>query len=233
MKNILILDTETTGDFGSPMIYDFGYRIINPQGEVLLTRNCLISEVFDTKFLMDKAFYAKKFNAYLIAWDKGEIEKISFRIALKRFITDIRKYKVEVVAAYNLAFDVRALNQTMRLFDSPNFDKKILEKLFSQKNKKLLCIWNLACETVLNTDEYRAYCQADPEVFISEAGNYKTSAESAYRYLIKQNDFEESHTALSDVDIEIKILLDILNNYDGVISYGLHYGSWQKVQKRV
>ena len=232
MKNILVLDTETTGDFGSPMIYDLGYKVISPKGEVLLVRNCLISEVFDTKFLMDKAYYAKKFNSYLIAFDTGEIEKLSFRIALKRFINDIRKYKVEIVAAYNLAFDVKALNKTMKLFDSQSFEKKVLERLFSQKNKKLLCIWNLACETVLDTDDYRTYCDLHADKFKSDKGNYKTSAEVAYCYLTKQNDFEESHTALDDVNIEIEILLDILANYNGNLTYGLHYGSWQKVQKR-
>ena len=39
MKNILVLDTETTGDpFGQPMIYDFGYKIVTPTGEVLKTK---------------------------------------------------------------------------------------------------------------------------------------------------------------------------------------------------
>lgn len=229
MKNILVLDTETTGDFGQPMIYDFGYKIVTPQGETLFSRNALVQEIFESNFLMQKAFYSDKVKEYRRALENQEIDIAPFRVLIKEFINMARKHKVEIISAYNLAFDIRALNGTMRITHSEGHEKKILEKLTNQKNKKLVCIWNLACETILNTDEYRAF--ADEHNLVSEKGNYKTSAEASYRYLTKNADFIEKHTALADVEIEIEILLHIMKEYTGHMTYGLHYGSWKKVQK--
>lgn len=230
MRNIVVLDTETTGDFGQPLIYDFAYKIVSPTGEVLKSTSSLVKEIFDCRFIMEKAYYADKYKNYVKRHENCEIDKKPFRTLIKEFIADVRKYKVDIVAAYNLAFDVRALNGTMKMCYSEGDDEQIFEKLINQKNKKLLCIWNLACETMLNTDEYREWATQNGQV--SDKGNYLTSAESAYRYLINNPTFVEDHMALEDVDIEIDLLLHILDNYKGNLTYGLHYGSWQKVQRR-
>lgn len=230
MKNILVLDTETTGDFSQPLIYDFGYKVITPAGEVLFSRNAIVKEVFENRFIMDKAYYADKVNAYRVSIENREIDLERFEVLIKEFIRVCRTYKVEIISAYNLAFDVKALNGTMRMCYSKGHDDKILEKLIDQKNKKLLCIWNLACETLLDTDEYREYAKVHG--FVSDKGNYLTSAEVAYRYLKDLPEFIEQHTAMADVEIEIEILLAILKDYDGNLNYGLHYGSWQKVQRK-
>lgn len=229
IKNILVLDTETTGDFSQPMIYDFGYKIVTPTGEVLCTRNAIVKEIFENKFVIQKAYYASKMTEYRKMIEQGQIEYKSFKSIIKQFIDDARKHKVEIISAYNLAFDMKAINATMRLCYSQGDDEKIIEKLINQKNKKLLCIWNLACETILDTDEYREF--ATSKGWISEAGNYKTNAEVTYTYISGLEEFTEKHMALDDVNIEIDILLHILKNYDGNLTYGLHYGSWKKVQK--
>lgn len=229
MKNILVFDTETTGDFDKPLIYDFAYKIINKKGELLLQKNYLVEEIFNQAYLMSRAFYSKKIKEYRRKLETHEIEISPYRKIIKNFINDCRKYKVEIISAYNLAFDIRAINGTMQLCYSEGQENKILEKLVNQKNKKLLCIWNLACDTFLDTDEYRAF--ADTYAFKTDLGNYKTNAECAYAYLTDNPQFEEEHTALSDTVIEIEILLHIFKNYVGNYTYGLHYGSWQKVQK--
>jgi transposase-like protein len=229
MKNILVLDTETTGDFGQPLIYDFGYKIINPKGQVLFVKNAIVREVFENRFIMDKAYYAEKIKKYQEMISNHEIEVEPYHKIIREFITVARKYKVEVISAYNLAFDIRAINGTMKMCYSQGDDDKILEKLINQKNKKLLCIWNLACETILDTDEYREFAKLNGK--ISEKGNYLTNAEVTYQYITQNLGFIEDHTALSDVNIEIDILLHILENYEGNLTYGLHYGSWRKVQK--
>lgn len=230
IENLLVLDTETTGDFGQPLIYDFAYKIVTLEGELLFKREALVSEIFDCRFAMDKAFYSSKIKAYIERYENGEIEKVSFEKLIKEFVKATRKYKVSTICAYNLAFDIKAINGTMRMTYAKGQEEEILEKLINQKNKRLLCIWNLACETILNTDEYRAY--ADEHNFVSEKGNYQSNAEVAYRYIKDLPDFEEKHTAMADVDIEIEILLTILNQYKGNITYGLHNGSWHKIQKK-
>lgn len=230
MKNILVLDTETAGELTNPLIYDFGYKIITPKGEVLISKNYVVAEIFDSQSLMTKAYYGSKVGGYRERIEKGEIEKKGFKAIIKEFVNDAKRNRVEIVSAYNLAFDVRALNETLRVCHYDAFVDKWLEKFLYQKNKKLLCIWNLACETILNTDEYREF--ATENDLISPKGNYRTSAEASFRYIKNLPDFVESHTALADVEIEIEILLNILENYSGIMTYGLHYGSWQKVQKR-
>ncbi len=230
MKNILVLDTETTGDLKQPLIYDFGYKIINPKGQVLFTKNALVREVFENRFIMDKAYYSQKVKTYEKMLLNHEIELQPFHVIIREFITMTRKYKVEIISAYNLAFDVSALNGTMRMCYSKGHDDRILEKLINQKNKKLLCIWNLACETILDTDEYREFATEHEKK--TEKGNFLTNAEVTYQYIKNDIDFKEDHTALSDVNIEIEILLHILENYNGNLTYGLHYGSWKKVQPK-
>ena len=229
MKNILVLDTETTGDFGQPMIYDFGYKIVTPTGEVLKTKNAIVREIFENKFVIQKAYYASKMNDYRKMIADGQIEVQTFRAIIKEFISDARKYKVEIISAYNLAFDMAAINATMRLCYSQGDEEKIIEKLINQKNKKLLCIWNLACETILDTDEYREFAKS--KGWVSEVGNYRTNAEVTYTYITGLEEFKEKHMALDDVNIEVDILLHILKNYEGNLTYGLHYNSWKKVQK--
>jgi hypothetical protein len=227
-NNILVFDTETTLGLYTPLIYDFGYKIITPKGEVLKEVSTLIGEVFDTRILMNSAYYVDKTKEYQRMYENGEISKTSFVKAFDTFVKDIRKYKVEMICAYNIAFDIRALNNTLKILDNRTFESKRLEKLINQKNKKLLCIWNLACETLLDTDEYREF--AETHELKTEKGNFKTSAETAYAYLKNLPQFVEKHMALSDVEIEIEILLHILQNYNGNVTYGLHYGSWRKVQ---
>lgn len=228
MKNILVLDTEATLGLRNPLIYDFGYKIVDREGTEIKRVSVLISEVFDTPEFMNSAYYKEKVPMYLEMYEKGEIGKTTFRKAFKEFVKDIKHYKADVIGAYNVAYDMRALNTTIRILDSESWDKQTFQKLVNQKNKSILCIWNLACETILDTDAYREY--ADKHNFKSEKGNYKTSAEVAFSYIKQMPDFVEKHTALADVEIEIEILLHILNHYKGNITYGIHFGSWKKVQ---
>lgn len=228
IKNILVFDTETTGELGSPLIYDLGYRIISPDGKVLKSFNCLVTEIFSNGFVMSLAYYSNKIKMYRDKHKQGLIEMLPYKKAITTFINDARHYKVGIIAAYNVAFDLRALQATLKMTYHEGFQKDIVNKLLNQKNKKVLCIWNLVCDTVLNTDEFRNY--AETHGFKSEKGNYQTSAEVAYRYITDNEEFVEDHTALSDVDIEIELLLHALKYYSPILEYGAKYSCWQKVQ---
>lgn len=228
IENILVFDTETTGDMGAPLIYDFGYRIISPNGAVLFSFNCLVGEVFTNNFVMQRAFYSDKVREYKRLVMAGEMHLLPFKKVISGFVNNARKYKVGIIAAYNIAFDLKAIQATMKMTYYEGYNKKILDKLISQKNKKVLCIWNLACETILNTDEYRLF--ADEHNLKKDTGNYQTNAEVVYRYITQNPEFIEAHTALADVDIEIQILLHALTFHSPVLSYGPKYSCWQKIQ---
>ena len=69
---------------------------------------------------------------------------------------------------------------------------------------EFFCIWHLACQTLLNTTSYIKF--AIENGLESDKGNILTSAESCYRFLTNSIDFEESHTGLEDVRIEVEIM---------------------------
>lgn len=73
--------------------------------------------------------------------------------------------------------------------------------IFREKMYPLFDVWNMACEVILNNDEYRNFCKENN--YFSESGKYyKTSAEIAYRYAANSSDFIEAHTSLDDAEIE-------------------------------
>lgn len=227
MKNTLILDTETTLDIKSPLVYDLGFiGVINGKVEKF---NFLIKEVFDTQPLMESAYYKEKKPKYWALRKSNKIETTSFQKAFKFMIDYIRKNKIETISAYNIAFDIRAINNTLRLLDSATFEKDVWNKLLAQKNKKVLCIWNLSCDNLLNTKEYKEF--ADNHNFKSPKGNYLTNAEVAYSYITQNPKFKEKHMALSDSEIELEILQQIMQMENPKVEYGKKYGSWRKVQK--
>ena len=224
-SNILILDTETTGDFSCPLIYDFGYIIKDKNFNELVRRNWLIKEIWETEFFMKSAFYYSKKGLYEEMVQNGEIEILSIREIVKIWLNDIRKYKVKTLSAYNLAFDDRAITKTIKICASDMLEK--VQTVF--ENKNLLCVWNLACDSFMQSEEYKNFCTENG--FVTECGNFKTSAEIAKRFIIQSTDYIESHTALSDCVDEFEILEYICNNCNGKMVYGLQFSPWRKVGK--
>lgn len=222
-KNILVFDTETTGDFSTPFIYDIGWAVLDESLNVVQKREYIVKEIYGNKFLMDSAYYQNKREAYNKRLTDGELNLMSMGNIFKQLLSDIKAYKVNTLAAYNVAFDLRAMLGTLELTSSHELPRwfKLLERV------RTLCIWNLACDTILQKQEFKTL--ALQEKWLSEKGNLLTNAEVAYRYISNDTTFEEDHTALSDVLIEVDILKHILTNEKGFVSYGAKFGAWRKV----
>ncbi len=225
-NNVVVLDTETIGTFGRPLIHDFAWQIVNKDFEVLTARRYLIKEfhIEQNWVLNASEFFRSKKALYTEAINAESVEIKPWKVVIGQFIADLRTYNVKVISAYNLAFDYKAIKYTNAFFN--NEDTKVMKAVDA---RSMLCIWNLACDTILDTDDYRQY--ATMKNFISEKGNYLTNAEKCYAYLMNADNFEEEHTALADVEIETDILKYIVNNCKGKVQYGLAYSCWQKVQK--
>ena len=224
-NNIVVLDTETVGTFGAPLVHDFAWKIIDKDFNRLVAKRYLVKEFHENQPWILKAsdFYRTKHDLYRKAIEENTVELKPWREIVNEFVADIKTFKVKVISAYNLAFDYKAINYTNQFFNDGD------EKLMKMIDKKtLMCIWNLACDTILDTDDYREY--ATMKNFISEKGNYLTNAESCYAYLTQNENFEEEHTALADVEIEVEILKHIVKNCKGKVKYGLAYACWRKVQ---
>jgi hypothetical protein len=195
MENrLIVIDTETADLTGS--VYDVGYCIANVKGEILIERNWLVEEVFtDAKKMMGAYFAKKMFTHYARMLQDGEIKMVKWQVIVDHMRWDFRDYKVNIIAAYNLSFDRRVLANTHRMLGN---NRPILPPV------KQLDLWRFACESKLNTKLYKRLCEQLG--WKSDANNYKTTAEHAYRYISSQWYFEEDHTALSDARIETQIM---------------------------
>jgi hypothetical protein len=194
-KIILVLDTETADLSGS--VYDLGYVITDKSGTILAERNWLVKEIFTDASKMLGAFYAKKlFSHYAPMLDAGEIHLTPWADIVAAIRKDIADYSVNILAAYNLPFDIRAIRNTHASLGNAD---KILPFAIDQ-----LCIWQFVCESKLNTRLYKNLARA--QGWVSDAGNIRTGAEYAYRFCCGDWGFIEDHTALSDARIETAIL---------------------------
>lgn len=226
-NNVMILDTETVGTFGQPLVHDIGYVIIDRNFNVLKKQRFLVKDLHESaKWILKTSDF---YNEYAKQYNKArKTETLAYWSEIAtQMVKDMREYKVTTLAAYNLAFDYRAIKYTESVF---NREKQNLIKAFDQKNKSLLCIWNLACETILSTPQYHQF--AEENALVSAKGNIMTSAEACYRFITDNAGYIEEHTALADAVDETEILRYIITHVKGnkAMTYGLQYNAWQKAQ---
>lgn len=202
----LVIDTETCNTLEQPLVYDIGYAIADRHGNVVLERSFLVAEIFlDKKDIMSSAYYAEKIPMY---WDdvkKGtRVIKSLFNIR-KQLFADMKEYNVKKVGAYNMGFDKKALNTTIR------YCSKSLVRWFFPFGVEYFCIWNMACQVIMDTRKYVKF--AIQNGLVSEKGNIQTSAESCFKFLTDDVNFIESHTGLEDVKIEVQIMAKCLKTH--------------------
>ena len=91
---------------------------------------------------------------------------------------------------------------------------------------KELCLWKFACETSLQSIDFEEF--AIKQGFVSPAGNLRTNAEVAYKFMTGNINFSESHTALDDALIELD-LLKLLMAKHKELPFGVGGATWQLV----
>lgn len=194
-KNILVIDTETC-DL-SRDVYDVGFTVTNKRGEIQHSFTGLVEENFENAKKMMGAFYAGKiFTHYARMLQDGGIRLMAWADIIAAIRDAVSTYDVSVIAAYNLGFDMRVMKNTHKVLGD---GQSVLGKPM-----QILDLWQFACEVRLNNNLYREL--AESRGWVSAAGNVKTGAEFAYRYITGNWDFIESHTALHDAEIETEIL---------------------------
>ena len=231
-----------------PLIYDLGWTIVDRQGRVYARRNFLITEIFSVPAIFNTAYYASKRPLYLERLRKGEIILTDWNTAAAALLEDMRE--VEAVGAYNSMFDFKkAIPFTevyIKMLYSPDFyewermQNEICENIangskrdsnrafdpeifrFRGESFPLFDLWGLSCEHLLNNDEYKGMCK-DNGWYSASGKYYKTSAEAAYRFVSKELDFDEAHTALDDAEIESVLLRHIMKKKASNLSIGIIY----------
>lgn len=222
--NILIIDTETTNGLEQPLPYDIGYQIVDTiSKEILIARSFVVAEIFLDKELMKSAYFADKIPSYWEDIKKKSRILASIQTIRRIILKDLKTYKISDVGAYNMGFDRRSTNNDAR------YITKSYIRWFFPYNVNFFCIWNMACSSILKTEEFISFAQNNG--FVSEKGNILTNAEVVYKYITKDLNFAESHTGLEDVQIETKIYLTIIESgleYDNSV----YSACWQKVQRK-
>lgn len=215
MKNVYcLIDTETAE---MNKVYDFGYILFDKKGNILFERNYINIDIFDNDNYMQNAYYAWKKPLY------NNLENVIYTTTKGMFIDFFKmceKYNVTHLLAYNLSFDMKALKYTANKFAHMNIN---------YDNFILVDVMRTAIETLINTDKYRTFCKKNNE--ITEKGNYKSSAETVYRYINCDIDFNEDHTALSDCYCEYSIFMKCLKQKK-TVSIGVKGNLWKIIQDR-
>lgn len=195
----LVIDTETCNTIEQPLPYDIGYAICDRYGNIVVERSFMVAEIFiDHKDLMKSAYFAEKIPQYWEDLKNGKRELKSIFNIRKQIHADMKNYKVKKVGAYNMGFDKRSLNNDIR------YCSKSFFRWFFPFGTEYFCIWNMACQVLLNSTSYVKFALQNG--LVSDKDNILTNAECCYQFLTKNLDFKEEHTGLEDVRIEVDIL---------------------------
>ena len=180
--------------------------------------------------------------------NKGEITLTSWKEASAIMVEEMEA--CEAVGAYNSMFDFKKAIPFTELYIEKlysndfykweAFQNKIVDEIasknhlnnnkvfesdvfrFRNKTFPLFDLWGLSCEHLLNNDDYKRMCI--DENWTTASGKYfKTSAETAYRFITNNIDFEEAHTALDDAIIESILFAEIVKKTISNLTIGIEY----------
>lgn len=218
-KMVAVVDVEATKYMH---VYDIGVAITDLYGNIVETYSAVVEDVFcGMGAEMQSAYYAGKIPQYIAEIEDGKRQLKKFCTIRTEVLSLLKQYHVKSVYAYNMTYDKNALDKTVSLL-SNGFVTSFFE------NVKYCCIWRMSTETFLQKKDYTK--QAIANGWISESGNIKSSAECAYRYISGDKVFEEEHTGLADVLIEIQILCKARQAHKKIPTEPNNQ-CWKKVQK--
>ena len=200
----MILDTETTSN--AKMVYDIAYTIIDRKGNIIEQANYLVKEIIEHPFLLgilqrDKFSSRKYRETYAERYENEKKIVLPFLKIRQNLRRAIRTYNCPVVA-YNAKFDFEALT---------NMAHDLGKKYFFTKETEIWDLWNISLYILCDSRNYVKFCDANN--YHSEKGHRKSSAEIVYRYITRNLEFEEAHTALADTEIEAAILIACLKRH--------------------
>ena len=218
-----------------PLVYDLGWVITDTQGNIVKKENWLVQETFFVPNIFNTAYYKNKRPIYMEKLAKNEISVGTWKQVTDIMVADMEK--CDMICAYNACFDfkkaipfteryINALysadyqkwedNQKYKCINilSKNNDSKnesYLEPYFEFRNNfyPLCDLWGVSCDRLINEKKYKKFCMEN-ELVTASVQYFKTSAETSFQFIMRDKDFIEEHTALSDAIIESYILTKAL-----------------------
>ena len=212
---VLVLDTETANthvgendslDMRDVLVYDLGMQVVDTRGNVyeevsLVNRDIFVNE----RELMKSAYYAEKIPRYVEDLRDGSRVMSSTYEMRKTMIDLLEKYGIKEVAAHNSRFDLNALNTTQRYVTKSKY------RFFFPYGIEIWDTMKMASDTICKQKRYIKFCQKHGHV--TSTGRVRRTAEVLYRYITKDNTFQESHTGLEDVQIEARIMVHCMRQH--------------------
>ena len=197
MKKYIILDTETTNDIDCPLVYDFGFSVIDENGKAYASYSFVNADIFCDDEMMANAYFAEKIPQYWEDIKSGNRILKSFRSIERTFRRVCHEWNVDTFVAHNARFDYLALQTTKRYITTSK------ERFFFPYGSKFVDTLKLSREVFGKNETYRNFCVTNN--YVTNYGQNRYTAEVIYRFLTNCNDFVEEHTGLADCMIEKEI----------------------------
>lgn len=216
-RYLMFIDTETIGSLfvkESVLPFEIGMKVYDTENKkVVKEKSYLVRKFFNNKYIMLSTFSATKYPNY---FEKLENDKRYKTCSVNDIAQDIEKtisrYGIKIMVAHNGNFDKTAM---ARLFEDFGVDNPF-------ENIDLLDTMEIS-KVITFSKDYANYCiehqdrlnSVKDSCFITNSGRVRTTAQAIYCYLTNNADFEEAHTGLEDIDIEIAIYqhsMDLLGN---------------------
>ena len=195
---IMVLDTETI-NLHKQFVYDLGYTIADADGNVIAKKSYVISQVYNNKELFATGYYSSKMPLYESRLQSGYSKKVGWGNAMRYLANDIKKYGITKIYAYNSKFDSGAFEFMCSWYGCVN----------PLGATEILDIMDFI-KPITSTREYKEFCRSNGYMTKHKYPRPQMKAETLYRYLTQNVDYEEEHTGLEDSKIELEILLTAL-----------------------
>ena len=206
-KYLMFIDTETIGTLNvkeSILPFEIGMKVLDTEtNKIVKEKSYLVRKFFNNKYIMLSTFSATKYPNYFEKLDNDKRYKtMSVNDISKDIEKTISRYAIKIMVAHNGGFDKNAM---ARLFEDFGVDNPF-------ENIDLLDTMELS-KVITYSKDYANYCINNKDIlnsmkescFITNSGRVRTTAQAIFAYLSDNANYQEEHTALEDIDIEIEI----------------------------
>ena len=216
-RYLMFIDTETIGTLNvkeSILPFEIGMKVLDTEtNKIVKEKSYLVRKFFNNKYIMLSTFSATKYPSY---FEKLENDKRYKTMSVNDIARDIEKtisrYGIKIMVAHNGNFDKTAMARLFEDFeiDNPFENIDLLDTM--ELSKVITFSKDYANFCIMNKDRLNSLKDS---CFITNSGRVRTTAQAIYCYLSNNPDFEEAHTGLEDIDIEIEIFkksIEMLGN---------------------
>lgn len=193
----IVVDVESTNSLDDPLCYDIGFVVVDNYGKVYEQYSFVVADIFLDKKLMESAYFADKIPQYWDEIKQGKRQLKKFFNIRKKFMEVCKKNYVWCVLAHNATFDYRALNLTARFLTGSKV------RYFFPQSIEVWDTLKMSREVLNKNEDYSEFCETHN--YLTKNHCKRFTAEIIYRWLVGNDNFEESHTGLEDCLIEKEI----------------------------